>query len=289
MRLGILSSGFLGENMLKKIYSKYPIDFIATDKKSLNIIDFSKRKKIRCFVGNPRNQKLINQLKSFNCDVIISINYLFIIDKEIIDIAKILAFNIHGSLLPRYRGRTPHVWAIINNEIKTGITAHKIEEGCDTGPIISQIELTINNNDTGGDLLDKFNKEYPRLIFETLDKIKNKVISFEEQNSSMSTFFEKRNPSDGLIIWDWWKERIYNWVRAQSYPYPGAFSYYENKKIVIDEITFVDDGYHNNFENGLIVKVLNNAPYVKTPNGIVKITKIRNQESITFKKLKKFL
>ena len=221
--------------------------------------------------------------------MIISINYLFLIDKEIIDIAKILAFNIHGSLLPRYRGRSPHVWAIINNEIKTGITAHKIEEGCDTGPIISQIKLKINNNDTGGDLLSKFNLEYPRIIFETLEKIKNKTISFEEQNSSISTFFEKRNLSDGLIIWGWWKERIYNWVRAQSCPYSGAFSYYENKKIIIDEITFVDEGYHNNFENGLIVKVLNNIPYIKTPNGIIKITKIRNKESIIFKKLKKFL
>ena len=289
MRLGILASGDLGEKMLHKIISRYQIDFIATDKKSINIISFSNENKIMCFVGNPRNNKLIKKLKVFDCDVLISINYLFLIDQAIMDIPKRLAFNIHGSLLPKYRGRTPHVWAIINNEKKTGITAHVIEKGCDTGAIIDQVKININKTDTGGDLLDKFNLEYPKLIFRTLESLTNNTISFTDQNHQLSTYFKKRIPSDGLIIWNWHKERIFNWVRAQSYPYPGAFSYYENKKIIIDEITFVDEGYHNNFENGLIVKVLNNIPYIKTPNGIIKITKIRNKESIIFKKLKKFL
>ena len=289
MRLGILASGDLGENMLMKIILNYQIDFIATDQKSTNIILFSNKNGIRCFVGNPRNNKLIDKLKVFNCDVLISINYLFLIDQNIINIPKILAFNIHGSLLPKYRGRTPHVWAIINNEKLTGITAHVIDKGCDTGPIIGQVKIDIDQRDTGGDLLTKFNVEYPKLIFDTLEKIRNNTLSYTEQVHQSSSFFGKRTPSDGLINWHWYKERIFNWVRAQSSPYPGAFSLYENEKIIIDEIIYENIGFHQDDENGLIIRVENNMPFIKTPNGIVKITKIRNLKSIQFLELKKFI
>lgn len=289
MRLGILASGNLGENMLMKIISNYQIDFIATDKKSINIITFSKKNGVRCFVGNPRNNKLVHTLRSFNCDVLISINYLFLIDQDIINVPKILAFNIHGSLLPKYRGRTPHIWAIINNEKFTGITAHIIDKGIDTGPIIGQVKIDIDERDTGGNLLTKFNLEYPKLIFDTLEKIRNNTLSYKEQIHQFSTFFKKRTPSDGLINWDWHKERIFNWVRAQSSPYPGAFSFYENEKIIIDEIIYVNVGFHQDDENGLIIHVENNMPFIKTPNGVIKITKVRNLKSTQFLKLKKFL
>src|SRR5690606_33504394 len=97
--------------------------------------------------------------------------YLFIIDKKIIDLATSIAFNIHGSLLPKYRGRTPHVWSIINNEKFTGITAHIIDEGCDTGDIIEQVKIKISKSDTGASLLEKYNLLYLPLIRSVLEKI----------------------------------------------------------------------------------------------------------------------
>ena len=80
-------------------------------------------------------------------------SYLFLIEKDIILHPRFLTFNIHGSLLPKYRGRAPHIWAIINNEKETGITAHVIDEKCDSGDIISQIKIKIEEI-----LVDKYLK-----------------------------------------------------------------------------------------------------------------------------------
>jgi len=134
IRLGLLVSGNLGSIALTNLESNHHVIFVMTDKNSVSIIDFCKHKKINYFLGNPRGGKCITFIQSFEIDVLVSVNYLFLIDKDLINFPKKLAFNIHGSLLPKYRGRTPHVWAIINNEKETGITAHRIDEGCDIVP-----------------------------------------------------------------------------------------------------------------------------------------------------------
>ena len=87
--------------------------------------------------------------------------------------------------------------------------------------------------------------------------------------------FGKRTPEDGRINWNWQKERIRNWVRAQSYPYPGAFSFFNNNKIIIDEIKFSSHGFNFKDENGLILKV-NPSIIIKTVNGALEVKKMRN-------------
>ena len=119
MKIGILASGNLGFTTIQLLLKNYPIEFILTDSLSASIIQFAEKNRIPLFKGNPRNGKTKEFLKKHICDVIISINYLFIIESDIINHPKLFAFNIHGSLLPKYRGRTPHVWSIINNETVT--------------------------------------------------------------------------------------------------------------------------------------------------------------------------
>ena len=160
--LGVLCSGGIGFDTLVKIHKEYQIKFILTDNKSIEIIQFSKEQEIPLFIGNPRNGTGYQFIKNISVDVITSINYLFLIANDIISHPKKLIFNIHGSLLPKYRGRTPHVWAIINGEKKTGITAHLIDSGCDTGSIIEQIEIDIEHNDTGANTVRKI---YESLYF----------------------------------------------------------------------------------------------------------------------------
>lgn len=116
MKIGFLVSGSLGDVVLRHFEQSYDISFVMTDSTSVQIIEFCNQKKIPLFIGNPRNKKVNRFIAHKECDVIASVNYLFLIQKNIIDLAKDLCFNIHGSLLPKYRGRTPHVWAIINNE-----------------------------------------------------------------------------------------------------------------------------------------------------------------------------
>jgi methionyl-tRNA formyltransferase len=170
-----------------------------------------------------------------------------------------------------FRGRTPHVWAIINNEKITGITAHIIEEGCDEGDIVLQKEIPILDSYTGQDLLTIFNEMYPVIVNEVIEKIKTNTVQLIKQDNSKATFFEKRTADDGKISFDWQKERIYNWVRAQANPYPGAFCYLKSAKIIIHKVIFSDYGYKQEMINGLVVKVEDTSFFVKTQNGVIQI------------------
>ena len=274
MQIGLLISGDLGNAALCHFIKNYILEFVMTDDSSEEIIKSCNDKKIPLFIGNPRFEKINYFIKDKKCDIIISINYMFIIKKNVINIAKGLCFNIHGSLLPKYRGRTPHVWAIINNEEITGITAHIIDEGCDTGPIIEQIKVAINKEDTGWDILEKYKKLYIPLVESVLNKYSNNKLDIFPQDEKNATIFPKRTPDDGLINWNWNSKRIINWVRAQSKPYPGAFSFYNNKKIIIDKVSKLKMNYDKNLKNGTIILI--NPLIIKTCDAALKIEKSRN-------------
>lgn len=279
MRLGILASGGLGYKtivtLLKKI--ERPI-FIATDSKSVQIIEFCKSNGIDVFIGNPRDRKLFSFMseREIEIELLLSINYLFLLDKELIDIIP-LSINLHGSLLPKYRGRTPHVWAIINGEKFTGVTAHIIDENCDTGDIIKQVEVPITEDDTGAIILDKYENIYPSLLISVLNDISNGQIQRIKQDDSQATYYGKRTQEDGLINWDWQKDRIRNWVRAQAYPYPGAFSFINGEKLIVDSIKFSDKGFDFSLKNGTVLEC-NPNPIIKCSNGAIELIEIRNKE-----------
>jgi methionyl-tRNA formyltransferase len=201
-----------------------------------------------------------------------------LIDQDLIEFPKKYAINIHGSLLPKYRGRTPHVWAIINNEKKTGISAHLIDIECDAGDLIEQVEVEIEHSDTGASILQKYEILYWPLVQKTLRKIQEEVLITTPQNHTKATYFGKRTPDDGKIDWSWQKERIFNWVRAQAHPYPGAFTYLNGEKLIIDSISFTDDGFNDEIPNGKMMSI--NPLKVKTPNGVIKIEKYRGELEI---------
>ena len=275
MNLGLLASGNLGYIALKHLVVKGQLDFVLTNIDSKEIIQFCKVSDIPIYIGNPRNGRVKEFLSDIEIDVLISVNYLFLIDQSLLQLPKKLAFNIHGSLLPKYRGRTPHVWAIINNEKVTGITAHIIDSGCDTGDIIEQVKVSIKNTDTGADILTKYEALYLPLIDSVLEKVHSQSLITVPQDSSKASFFGKRSPEDGRINWSWQRERIYNWVRAQSYPYPGAFTFYKDEKLIVDRISLVDFAFNNSMPNGLILSL--NPLRVKTPNGAIEIKKKRSE------------
>lgn len=273
MKIGLLVSGALGCRILEFIHNKYELVFVMTDSASESIISFCRNNGIVFYKGNPRHANGLEFYNAKEIDVLLSANYLFLITKSLISLPRKLAFNVHGSLLPKYRGRTPHVWAIINNEKITGLTAHVIDEGCDSGDILEQVQVPLSIEDTGNDILKKFNALYPTVIELVLTKLEAGKLQFLPQAHLTATYFGKRGPEDGHIIWDWQKERIMNWVRAQAYPYPGAFTFYEGEKLVIDKIAFVDDGFDSNMPNGLI---LSDSPLkIKTPNGVIVLSEIR--------------
>ncbi|MBO5608330.1 MAG: methionyl-tRNA formyltransferase [Treponema sp.] len=270
----LLISGNLGYSLLKYLFSKtgVKIHSVFTDKKSDVIQAFCSDNKIYCFVGNPRNNKsesFRNNIKD-KPDIVLSINYLFLIENDLITYPKSYAINVHGSLLPKYRGRTPHVWAIINNEKETGITAHIITTECDKGNIIAQKVIPITKEDTGGSILEKYKESYPLLIDEVISKVQSGNVETKKQDESKATYYPKRTPDDGEIDWNWQKERIYNWVRAMAPPvYPGAFFFDGNKKVTVQKAVFSDVGFPEMCENGTIIQHKENEYLVKVQNGCI--------------------
>ena len=286
LKVGVLCSGGLGFQTLQKMINKYDLKFILTDKGSLDIINFAQDCNIPFFAGNPRKNRGYNAIRGIQVDVIASINYLFLIEQDIIDHPDKLIFNIHGSLLPKYRGRTPHVWAIINGEKTAGITAHQVDTGCDTGPIIEQIEVPIEDEDTGSDILAKYEKLYFPIIERVMGQVDADQINLLEQEHENSTYFGKRVPTDGLINWDLSKENIRNWIRAQANPYPGAFTFYMGNKVIIDKVSVLEYEGIESLENGEIIQVYPKV-LVKVNNGAIQLEKIRKENS-TFSSGKKF-
>lgn len=271
MNAVILASGNLGLNCLKKLHASIDIQCVLTDSKSAAIIEWCQNEMIPAFKGNPRTGMASQFLQQFEIEILFSINYLFLISKDILDNVKKYSFNIHGSLLPKYRGRTPHVWSIINNESETGLTVHLIDEGCDTGDIVLQKKVLITKDTSGYEVLQQFEKLYPEAINETLRMAVGENIVAIKQDHTKATFFGKRTPEDGIINWNWQKERIHNWVRAQAKPYPGAFTFYKNEKMVIHKIGMTGIGYHFEEPNGKILCMEFGKPVIKTPNGAISL------------------
>lgn len=274
----LLASGSLGFALLEHLFCKSGIALhsVFTDKKSEGIIVFCKEKNFPCFVGNPRG----NASESFRKkiagrpDILLSVNYLFLIEEDLISYPVRYALNVHGSLLPKYRGRAPHVWAIINGEKETGITAHLITRDCDKGAVVAQKRIAISSSDTGGSVLKKYKDAYPELIDEVIQNINAGALTFAEQDESRATYFPKRTPDDGEIDFNWQRERVYNWVRAMAPPeYPGAFFYDGKSKVVVQKASFSDLGFAPGTQNGAVILKDETAYVVKTPNGCVVLQK----------------
>lgn len=281
MNIALLVSGSLGFNLLKSCFLNNEISFVMTDSKSDSIILFCKEHSINCFIGNPRNGRANSFLKQNSADYLFSINYLFIVETDVFQSIKFHCINFHGSLLPKYRGRTPHIWAIINNEKYTGITAHLMTENCDDGDIVYQKQIEIDSNITGAELLEIYQREYPKIVDKVISLIHSNSLVFIPQNHKIATWFGKRTELDGKINWDWQKERIYNWVRAQASPYPGSFTYLGDIKIIINSISYSDYGFDYSLKNGTILLGGSN-PTIKTPNGAVKLESYITNQELTF-------
>jgi methionyl-tRNA formyltransferase len=271
-RIGILASGGLGESVLRSL-SVHPA-WIATDSASSGIIAFAAAAAIPLFKGNPRQGRLAAFLAEHPADLLLSVNYLFLLEEDVLHQVPD-RINFHGSLLPRYRGRTPHVWAIINNETAAGITAHVMETGCDTGDIVLQELVPIGEEDTGADLLRAYADRYPHLVNRVVQLWMEGGIERRPQDHGKASFFGKRGPEDGGINWNWQRERIRNWVRAQAAPYPGAFTQTGDEKIVIDRVAYSDAGFSWDMPNGLVL-ASGPAPLIKTPNGALELVSVRS-------------
>lgn len=179
-----------------------------------------------------RKKETVDLLKSFNADMFVLIAYGQILPQEALDIPKLLALNIHASLLPKYRGAAPINRAIINGEEATGVSAIKMVKNMDAGPILGQKRIKIANDDDALTLEDKLSKIAAELLLEVIADIEKGDCKLSPQQEKEATFAPKLKKDDGKIIWSRPAEDIHNLVRG-ALGWPGAFTHYKGKLLKI--------------------------------------------------------
>ena len=173
---------------------------------------------------DPNVPEVIERIAALQPDFIFSFYYRQMLKASLLDIPKLGAFNMHGSLLPKYRGRVPVNWAIIHGETETGATLHKMTEKPDNGDIVDQTPVPILPNDTASEVFAKVTCAAEFTLMRALPKLVSGTAMFTEQDLSLGGYFKGRRPEDGRIIWQHCARDIHNLVRAVAPPYPGAYS-----------------------------------------------------------------
>jgi methionyl-tRNA formyltransferase len=175
----------------------------------------------------------VERVKEVAPDLLLSFYYRNMIRAEVLEIPRLGALNIHGSYLPKYRGRVPVNWAVINGESETGATLHYMVEKPDAGDIVDQEKVGIAFTDTALDVFNKVTgaavevlaRSYPLLIAGKAPR--------RPMELSSGSYFGGRRPADGCIDWSRSAVEIYNLIRGVTHPYPGAFTYLGGKKVLI--------------------------------------------------------
>lgn len=191
-----------------------------------SVAEWAKENQVPVFCPqNVNTPEWIEMIRDISPEVIFSFYYRNLLCRDILIIPSAGSFNLHGSLLPAYRGRCPVNWVLVKGEQRTGVTLHHMVEGPDAGDIVGQKEVVIEFEDTVYTLYQKLCVKAKELLEEVLPLIKNGIAPRIAQNFKQGSYYGGRRPEDGKIDWNWPVMQIYNLVRAVTDPYPGAFTF----------------------------------------------------------------
>ena len=198
-----------------------------------SVAELAASRGIPVFAPDDINHPLwVKKIKELDPDIIFSFYYRNLIKQPILDIPPAGCLNLHGSLLPKDRGRCPINWVLVNGEKETGVTLHYMTPKPDDGDIVCQKKIIITDDDTARSLHEKAAQAASTMLDEILPRIKNGTAPRKPQDHSKATYYGGRHPEDGEIDWTVSAKQVRNLVRAVARPYPGAFSYTANEKCV---------------------------------------------------------
>lgn len=239
------------------------------------------------------NEDFIGEIKSLNPDVICVVAYGKILPKELLDIPKMGCINVHGSLLPKYRGASPIQWSVLNGDKETGITTMYMDVGMDTGDMILKEKVKIGEDETTGELWDKLSKVGAKLLVETLEKIERGIAPREKQGEDFN-LAPMLSKDMAKINWEEMNaEKIKNLVRGLN-PIMGAYSELEGKKVKFWKVNVVNlKDLSQKFPelkeyeyrmNGLAPGTVlfadeKNGLYINAIDGIIKVLEIQGENA----------
>ena len=175
-------------------------------------------------VENPLDPQAIARLRIASPDLLFSFYYRRVLPDEMTSAAKLGAWNIHGSLLPKYRGRAPVNWAVLKGETRTGATLHAMTSRADAGAIVDQEPVPIGPDDAAIDVQRRVTAAAAAILGRRIDELKAGTAKTTPQDETQATRFGQRRPEDGRIDWSRPAKEVHDLVRAVTHPYPGAFT-----------------------------------------------------------------
>lgn len=214
----------------------------------------------------------VEQLKKYEADIFVVAAFGQILSKEILDMPKYGCVNVHASLLPKYRGAAPIQWSIAEGEEYTGVTIMQMNEGLDTGDILTQTKVDITDEETGESLFDKLMESGAKLLIETLSLIEKGDITPIPQNNDESTYAKMIKKEMGHIDYRLSAESIERLQRAFT-PWPGTYSYIDGKMLKLKKVSVVDRKAAR--ECGVIEEVTKDSIFVSCALGVLELKEVQ--------------
>ncbi len=180
-------------------------------------------------------------------DLIFSFYFRHLLPEEILKLAPRGAYNLHGSLLPKYRGRAPVNWALVHGETQTGATLHVMSARADAGEIVDQEPVPIGPDDSAFEVQKRVTKAGLKILERRLGELRSGTAPRRAQDEREATTFPRRSPEDGRIDWTRSAEEVHNLVRAVTHPYPGAFTDIFGGRTFVWKTRLPHLGAHDNF------------------------------------------
>lgn len=226
-----------------------------------------------CCTKNVNDTETFEFVKSKNPDVIYCFGWSRLIGRELLSLPRKGIIGFHPAALPANRGRHPLIWALALGLKKTASTFFVMDEGADTGDIISQKEIIIDYSDDAQSLYDKVLQVAKLQVIEFTDKLNQNALQCIPQEPESGNTWRKRGRLDGQIDWRMSCDGIYNLVRALTYPYVGAHFMYNGKEIKVWKCEAIHSHEYENIESGKVLKVRSENDFtVKAYDGIIHIT-----------------
>ena len=189
-----------------------------------SVADVAQRNSISVITPeNANSAAVIDRVSQCDPDYVFSFYYRQMLGQQLLDIPARGAFNVHGSLLPKYRGRVPVNWAIIHGEKESGVSLHRMEIKPDAGNLLAQAAVSILRNDTAYDVFQKLKCASETLLIEVIPEMLKGRVFETPLNLEQGSYFSGRKPEDGRIDWRLPASDVHNLIRAVAPPYPGAF------------------------------------------------------------------
>ena len=237
-----------------------------------SVRELAERQGIPVMTSDINLRENVELLRELAPDLLLSFYYRTMICQEVLEIPRLGALNLHGSYLPKYRGRVPVNWAVINGESETGATLHYMVAKPDAGDIVDQEKVAISFTDTALDVFNKVTQAAVTVLSRSFGPLLEGSAPRIPMDLSRGSYFGGRRPADGRIDWNRSALEIYNLIRGVTHPYPGAFTTLNGKKIVIwSALPAEGEG-----EPGRIVSL---APLlVGTGSGLLEIRRLQEDE-----------